>query len=179
MIDENKELAVLDKRFGKMIEDLVRDKISEFEDAEDVILESKLGLFLSMKRENFNRIPPKAYVKSLVAHKINDCFRRRYKDKEIISTMSERLISGIPNLVDRVDVDIFKNILSHRQYSILKLIGEGYSNSEIASILFISVNTVRTHIKEIYRIFGVNNRVKLAIYLNKVFNLIKGDEDVR
>lgn len=47
------------------------------------------------------------------------------------------------------------NILSAREVQILKLIGSGYSSSQIAQRLFISIETVRTHTKKIRRKLGV------------------------
>ena len=40
--------------------------------------------------------------------------------------------------------------LSSREEDILRLIGQGKSNYEIAEILFISENTVKNHINRIY-----------------------------
>ncbi|MGF1670711.1 MAG: response regulator transcription factor, partial [Balneolaceae bacterium] len=50
--------------------------------------------------------------------------------------------------------------LSDREAEVLSLIAEGCSNREIASRLFVSVNTVKTHIKRIYEKLEVNNRVQ-------------------
>jgi len=48
--------------------------------------------------------------------------------------------------------------LTEREYDILKLICEGLSNEEIAKKLFISKNTVKTHIRNIYDKLNVKNR---------------------
>jgi DNA-binding NarL/FixJ family response regulator len=37
--------------------------------------------------------------------------------------------------------------LSRREYQVLQLVAEGLENSGIAKILFLSVETVRTHVK--------------------------------
>lgn len=52
--------------------------------------------------------------------------------------------------------------LSEREVEVLKLLLKGHSNHEIASILYISINTVKTHIKNIYRKTDVNNRMHLS-----------------
>lgn len=48
--------------------------------------------------------------------------------------------------------------LTEREEEILKYVAKGYRNKEIAEIFFISVNTVRTHIRNIYSKLQVNNR---------------------
>jgi LuxR family maltose regulon positive regulatory protein len=55
--------------------------------------------------------------------------------------------------------------LSDREVEVLKLISQGYRNSEIAEKLCISNNTVKTHIRKIYVKLRVRNRVEA---LNKV-----------
>mgnify|MGYP001052188291 CR=1 FL=1 len=57
--------------------------------------------------------------------------------------------------------------LSMREEDVLKLLAEGLSNQEIAKQLFISPNTVKTHVKNIYSKLGVNNRLKLFSLLKK------------
>lgn len=51
--------------------------------------------------------------------------------------------------------------LSERETEILRLLSESHSHSEIAAQLYISVPTVRYHIKNIYQKLGVNNKVSV------------------
>jgi NarL family two-component system response regulator LiaR len=54
--------------------------------------------------------------------------------------------------------------LTPTEFQVLKLIGQGRSNDEIASTLFISKNTVRSHIKSIYAKLDTHSRLQLALY---------------
>ena len=56
--------------------------------------------------------------------------------------------------------------LSKQEMKVIKLIAEGYKNAEIAEKLFISQNTVKTHIKNIYSKLDVKNRVEALRKLN-------------
>lgn len=48
--------------------------------------------------------------------------------------------------------------MSLREVEVLSLIAEGLSNHEIAELLFLSVNSVKTHIRTAYRKIGVERR---------------------
>jgi DNA-binding NarL/FixJ family response regulator len=48
--------------------------------------------------------------------------------------------------------------LSRREYQVLQLIADGLENQSIAKILFVSVETVRTHVKSILRKLGARDR---------------------
>lgn len=48
--------------------------------------------------------------------------------------------------------------LSDRELDVLRLLGSDLSGPEIASQLFVSLNTMRTHTKNIYTKLGVNSR---------------------
>lgn len=53
--------------------------------------------------------------------------------------------------------------LSERERRIIKLVGEGYSNKEIADWLNIADSTVRHHLTKIFDKLGVSNRQNLII----------------
>jgi len=50
--------------------------------------------------------------------------------------------------------------LSRREIDVLRLMADGQSNQEIAQVLILALNTVKMHIKHIYRKLGVKNRVQ-------------------
>ncbi|MCJ7700561.1 MAG: LuxR C-terminal-related transcriptional regulator, partial [Anaerolineales bacterium] len=50
--------------------------------------------------------------------------------------------------------------LSERECEILQLIAEGLTNPEIATRLYLSLNTVKVHSRNIYGKLGVNNRTQ-------------------
>ena len=52
----------------------------------------------------------------------------------------------------------FEAIISTRELDTLKLIAQNFSNQEVADKLFISLNTVKTHLKNIYLKLEVDNR---------------------
>lgn len=53
--------------------------------------------------------------------------------------------------------------LSERELEVLKLIVEGYSNPEIAAKLYVSPNTVKTHVRSLMNKLGADHRIQLAV----------------
>lgn len=54
-------------------------------------------------------------------------------------------------------------LLSEREQEVLKLVVEGYSNPEIAAALYLSPNTVITHVRGIMNKLAVDDRVQAAV----------------
>jgi DNA-binding CsgD family transcriptional regulator len=52
--------------------------------------------------------------------------------------------------------------LSSRQIEIIEYVLQGYSNQEISDKMFISINTVKTHLNKIYKVFKVTSRLSLC-----------------
>jgi len=53
--------------------------------------------------------------------------------------------------------------LSQRELEVLKLIVEGKSNPEIAKLLYLSPNTIKTHVRSIMNKLSVDDRVQAAV----------------
>jgi len=49
-------------------------------------------------------------------------------------------------------------ILTSRQLQVLSLIGDGHENADIAKMLFLSTETVRTHVAHMRRKLNAKNR---------------------
>ncbi|MEP0984225.1 LuxR C-terminal-related transcriptional regulator [Ekhidna sp.] len=60
--------------------------------------------------------------------------------------------------IDKYDAD--KLGLSKREIEVLELLANGYSNQEVADKLFVSLNTAKTHISNIYSKLNVKRRTQ-------------------
>ncbi len=58
--------------------------------------------------------------------------------------------------------------LSDRELDILKLVATGASNKEIGQQLFISLNTVKVHLRNIFGKIGVTSRTEAAMYAVRI-----------
>ena len=57
--------------------------------------------------------------------------------------------------------------MSKRELDVLSLLSKGLTNKEIAERLYISQNTVRTHVVNIFRTIGVKTRTEASAYAFK------------
>ena len=73
------------------------------------------------------------------------------------------LIAGVEKeAIEKADTD-----LSPREREVLQLVSQGATNKEIADALFISENTVKTHLKSIMETLHLANRSQAAAYAVK------------
>lgn len=74
------------------------------------------------------------------------------------SSKNEKLLAG--------NTQISLESLTNRETEILHLLVDGMSYLDISEKLYISVNTVKHHVKNIYRKLHINSRVKLMHIIN-------------
>ncbi len=112
-----------------------------------LIIIAFLYLFFRLRRKNTDLE---------LAHKNAEIQNYIMKIKEMESKMKEGNTQTEEELKDRLR----KLGLTEREIDVLKLISEGFNNDEIAEKMFISKNTVKSHIKNIYVKLDVKNRIQ-------------------
>ncbi|QFF97844.1 DNA-binding response regulator [Psychrobacillus glaciei] len=73
----------------------------------------------------------------------------------------------MPRLLEKNSEPTITHTLTAREIDILKLVGEGKTNKEIAEALFLSIGTVKNHITHILQQLELRDRTQLAIYAVK------------
>ena len=58
----------------------------------------------------------------------------------------------------------FPDGLSGREVEVLRLIAKGFTNQNIGELLHISIKTVATHIRHIFKKTGCANRAEASVY---------------
>jgi DNA-binding CsgD family transcriptional regulator len=110
-----------------------------------------LGLFLFYKlKQKQNKLDMLKMRKSIEEY-ISKIEETQEKNAELIKQNEERII----NKVKKFD-------LTEREEEILLLISKGHTNKEIAEKMFVSVNTIKTHTKNIFIKLDVKNRTQAA-----------------
>lgn len=71
--------------------------------------------------------------------------------------------------LDQINQAIFTP-LTKREFDILSLIYEGYTNKQISEKLFVSANTIKTHISNLYLKLDVKNRSQAIVKVRNEIN---------
>jgi two-component system, NarL family, response regulator LiaR len=107
-----------------------------------------------------NRIDAQSYsaLIALIFLLIGIFIARKYfvkNNREDASTMQVNSNTLQLNFEEALKLNISK-----RELEVLSLLAQGFTNQQIADQLFISLNTVKTHISNIYIKLDVSNRTK-------------------
>ena len=70
-----------------------------------------------------------------------------------------------------------KSLLSDREMEIVQLVAQGFRNREIGERLFISEQTVKNHIHNIFDKIGVSDRLELALYAIRHQLIVRGSAE--
>uniref|UniRef100_UPI0012FF7D23 response regulator transcription factor n=1 Tax=Mycobacteroides chelonae TaxID=1774 RepID=UPI0012FF7D23 len=92
-----------------------------------------------------------------------DAIRKTHSGDTSISPAIVRRIVDRAVLLD-IGQHIFRDDLTDRELTVLRLVGEGLSNEEIAAHLYISKTTVKAHIANLMAKTQCDNRIRLAVY---------------
>jgi DNA-binding NarL/FixJ family response regulator len=63
---------------------------------------------------------------------------------------------------DQGDIAVERADLTKREREILQLVAEGYSNAQLAQMLWVTEQTVKFHLSNVYRKLNVSNRTEAA-----------------
>ena len=93
------------------------------------------------------------------------CLGRDTQSRDVLSAihLASRGLQVTPHVPAGLDGAIAHGqLLTRRESEVLPLLQEGQSNAQIALVLQIGVETVRTHARNIYRKLGVSSRRELS-----------------
>lgn len=86
----------------------------------------------------------------------------------VTPSITRSVIQGFLRDKERMSTQTPWDSLTQREKEILKLIGEGYKNKQIAGLLYISPKTVEKHRSNLLGKLGVHNAAALAAYAIKM-----------
>ena len=97
-------------------------------------------------------------LKSTPPEKVIEAIEEVYKGGSPISSQIARKVIDAFSVREKTN-EYFQD-LSRREQEILEQLSKGYRYKEIADKLFVSIETVRTHVRNIYEKLQVNNRAE-------------------
>jgi DNA-binding CsgD family transcriptional regulator len=86
-------------------------------------------------------------------------------EKEITNVKSE-IKTQNPYFIFLKDNDYSEIPLTLKEIEILQFIFEGYTNNQISEKLFVSLNTVKSHVSHLFKKFGIKNRIDLKSFIS-------------
>jgi LuxR family maltose regulon positive regulatory protein len=114
-------------------------------------------------REVLSQAQPEGYIRLFIdgGPTIERCIRELTSDLRdpSLRRYALHLLRGFAQERGETQPAVETDALTSQELRVLRLLVAGQSNPEIARELVVSVNTVKAHIKNLYRKLGVNNRV--------------------
>ena len=89
---------------------------------------------------------------------------------------ARRVIERIQDAKVRGLTESIPDVLSDREATILRMVGEGYNNSEIGQCLNVAPTTARNNVHRILRNLGVASRLRLVSFAARRGILIAKEE---
>jgi DNA-binding NarL/FixJ family response regulator len=115
----------------------------------------KMASFLGAKGYFLKNISPDYFVSCL-----RDIFNGGSRISPDLAGNIFNTLKGTHNPIALKTDVVNKGILSVREIEVLMKLHDGLNNKEIAKALFITENTVKNHLKNIFAKFGVQNRLQ-------------------
>tara|TARA_Y100001954_G_scaffold136055_1_gene145169 strand:+ start:184 stop:870 length:687 start_codon:yes stop_codon:yes gene_type:complete len=131
--------------------------ITPYTNAQTIVQAFKAGVESHVKKECSVREIRNAYNATLKGTK--------FFCGDIVNQMRHEQIDVNKIAFQSLDPNPVK--LSERELQIIQFIAEGYTNSQIAAIIYLSNHTVNTHRKNIMKKLGVNNTAGIVMYAVK------------
>ena len=139
-------------------------------DVDDVMQDIRLSFFVSFPRFR-EESKLSTYAHGIAKRQVAGYFRKRYRALEQYKGLKAELLRRGTETGPQISPPKRGYCtLSKSEKKVLILVGEGMNNAEIAETLYITVNTVRSHMKAIYKkLPQYRNRVRLALFSYRFF----------
>lgn len=116
-------------------------------------------------------------IQGLISYGVMGCLPIRLRPRQIVMAVELIVSAGIlclPRLSPRVfghyqesSKDIL-HLLTAREKEILHMLRKNNSNQEMADELYLSISTVKTHLRSIFRKLGLRSRREALVLLNEL-----------
>jgi DNA-binding NarL/FixJ family response regulator len=104
--------------------------------------------------------PTASECRTMLAFGATACLAKSTQARDVLHAihLASRGLHVLPPAGAEISEPAGPELLTPREADVLELIQSGHSNAEIAQALHVSVETVRTHARRVYRKLGVRTR---------------------
>jgi len=105
---------------------------------------------------------PPAFAEDVGERDVDAIILKSMTGERLVEAL-EQTAAGTPPSLDDQSITSSSVTLTDRELEVLALVAIGSSNSEIAKQLYLSIDTVKTHLRKLYGKLGVRNRTEAAL----------------
>ena len=105
---------------------------------------------------------PPAFRDDIGRHAIDGVILKAVTGEALVESL-ERIFAGESVGLDELTESPTAAALSEREQEVLALMALGLSNRQIAHELYLSVDTIKTHVRSVFSKLGVSNRTQAAL----------------
>ncbi len=107
--------------------------------------------------------PLPSECRQMLAFGATACLAKSTEARDVLHAihLASRGLHVLPPATDGWNVPDAPELLTAREAEVMELLQAGRANAEIAATLHVSIETVRTHARRVYRKLGVRNRREL------------------
>jgi DNA-binding NarL/FixJ family response regulator len=105
---------------------------------------------------------PAAFLDDATSARVDGVILKSETGVKLVEAL-ERIDRGEPVGLDGTAGEEAPTVLSEREREVLALLAQGASNREIAAELYLSVDTVKTHLRRLFAKLEVTNRTRAAL----------------
>lgn len=97
-----------------------------------------------------------------------------FDENDLLTTLEIAMFNHMNRRTPNQDLTIeyvnskIPNALSEREFEVLNLVRQGKTNREISEQVFVSINTIKTHLLRLYDKLDVKNRTEVMFKLNQL-----------
>lgn len=103
------------------------------------------------------------YYNQITDGLVEECIGREYPEsKKRFEEVKRKILAPFASLYPEISQGELPDKLTEREREVATLAAQGLSNEEIARKLFLTVSTVRTHLRAVFRKLDIDRRAKLA-----------------
>ena len=160
LAEQNFAMEEIVRNYGALIKNAVYKSLGGEPCSDDILSEVYFAIFLNLRKFGAGWTPPRSFFYAVIKNKVNDFLRQKYREKNIIDEIKKHLAEQV---LQREEVDSRIHSLTHREFQVFRLLGQGMTNEEMALSLHVSLVTIKSHIKKIYAKCGLKDRGKLTL----------------
>lgn len=147
-----------------LVRGAVRQAVPET-DAPDVEAEIWVSLFSALRHFD-GRSSIRTFIYPIVKRRIADYFRRRYRDGRLLQE-AKRKVSEAAGQDYSAEVEAATILPTPAELRVLREMASGRPNKEIEERLYVSHDTLRSHLKSLYKKLRLRNRGELCILAHR------------